>query len=609
MEAESTRRAELQAAKDTAQDEILSMELKQLVRHLATKLSRTELMDLATAQNQKLRNLEVAFRDLLEEKADFLHQKLHHELENVLRQLNTIQQAGENVRNIVEKRVKQCIKDQEGFHEKLETERKEKEEVKMQYQIICKRMRQEESRQKNLEVRQESKIQELEKQCDQWFAAEAVNRHKDMMGMATALRQDLIMNLQAVRKESKSMGVELMTRLDSKMLQCQQSTSQIIAEWNAAYTQNLVALETTLRRDLTLQIENTQKEALIRHEALADSQKAAESRALTQYTGQEARMDQVQAKLTTAITKNTQAMQDDLESKTAATQREFRDQHMQLSQRLSVAIQRLALYEVKSGERYDLLKNTLLELALKLVRKKVVAGLGPDPSIPDLLTQLDVQRTESTDQLLRLEQDIEGLSGSYEQLHGSVQALVTRSNHWAALDVRLQEYHESLVKHCRHIFARSSLSSYGPDQVLQLQGRGLLLKKETVDLIASHSYRIAKTIALKADYDIIRHNVESKDTLTDNQCDAKILQSRETYLMRFLEGVKRAVEVGLDGEGRASGITEIITQFHSKLEQAIRLALSKFSRIHTGRSLFGKISLEAEAACLACNRQFPEEPG
>ncbi|EWM24285.1 hypothetical protein Naga_100020g29 [Nannochloropsis gaditana] len=302
-------------------------------------------------------------------------------------------------------------------------------------------------------------------------------------------------------------------------------------------------------------------------------------------------------------------MQDDLESKTAATQREFRDQHMQLSQRLSVAIQRLALYEVKSGERYDLLKNTLLELALKLVRKKVVAGLGPDPSIPDLLTQLDVQRTESTDQLLRLEQDIEGLSGSYEQLHGSVQALVTRSNHWAALDVRLQEYHESLVKHCRHIFARSSLSSYGPDQVLQLQGRGLLLKKETVDLIASHSYRIAKTIALKADYDIIRHNVESKDTLTDNQCDAKILQSRETYLMRFLGGVKRAVEVGLDGEGRASGITEIITQFHSKLEQAIRLALSKFSRIHTGRSLFGKISLEAEAACLACNRQFPEEPG
>ena len=59
-------------------------------------------------------------------------------------------------------------------------------------------------------------------------------------------------------------------------------------------------------------------------------------------------------------------------------------------------------------------------------------------------------------------------------------------------------------------------------------------------------------------------------------------------------------------------VAEARHHFYDKVEQAIRLALSKFSRVHVGRSLFGKIGLGGETTlptCVCCNRPFPHGSG
>jgi len=612
VEVESKQRAKMQVAKDTAQDEILEMELKQLSRHIAARLSRTELLDMAATQNQKLKSLETAILGVIDERAESLHHKLHGGLEKVIKQLYTIQQAGEKGRNIVEDRVKQCVTDQVGLEKELQKERREKEELQSQCKRLAERLLQVESRQVENTLRQDTGLKSLEKQCNQCLIAESSNRQHDMMGMATALRDDLAENMEAVRKERAALKMELVAHCEAKVAHCRQDAVSAVASCTAFHSQSLVALESNLRRDVTTQLDNTHKDLSARFQALADARQAAEAQALDLFTRQAARTDEVQAELATTLHHTMEALVEQLESKTAALQHELRDQHMNLSQRLSVAVQRLALCEVKSGERHDLLKSALTEMALKLVKEDAVVALGPTPSIPDLLAELGVQRAETAQILVRLEEETAALLSSCAQVQGSVQALATRDSHWAVLDARLHEHYQNLVNHCLVVIVRpssSSSSASGAEQFLQLQGRALLLKKETQDVIATHSYRIAKTIALKADYDVIRNSVERKDPFTDEECDASILQSRETYLRRFLDAVGTGVDKAIAVEGTGVGVRESLAQFHLKLEQAIRLALSKFSRIHVGCSLFGKISLETQPACLSCDRPFVEEAG
>lgn len=58
-----------------------------------------------------------------------------------------------------------------------------------------------------------------------------------------------------------------------------------------------------------------------------------------------------------------------------------------------------------------------------------------------------------------------------------------------------------------------------------------------------------------------------------------------------------------------AGLVEARLHFYEKIEQAVKLALSKFSRVHVGRTLFGKVHLEGQAACVACDRPFNDDPG
>eukprot|EP00624_Nannochloropsis_granulata_P003956 evm.model.NODE_2982_length_36456_cov_21.122120.10 len=611
---ESKQRAKMQVAKDTAQDEILEMEMKQLSCQIAARLSRTELLDMAATQNQKLKSLETAILGVIDERAESLRHKMYGELEKVIKQLYTIQQAGEKGRNIVEDRVKQCVMDHARLKKELQKERREKEELQSQCKRLAEQLLQVESRQAETVMRQDAGLKSLEKQCNQCLIAESSYRQQDLVGMATALRDDLAENMEAVRQERAAFRTELVAHCETAVVHCQQETVNAVTSCTALHSQSLVELESNLRRDVTNQLDNTHKDLSARFQALANTQQATEAQALALCTRQAARTDEIHAELSATLNHTMEALVEKLESKTAALQHELRDQHMNLLQRLSVAVQRLALCEVKSVERHDLLKNALVEMALKLVKEHTAVALGPTPSIPDVLAELGVQRVETAHVLVRLEEETAALLSSCTQLQGSIQALATRDNHWVVLDARLHEHYQNLVNHCLVVIVRplsssSSPPSSGPEQLLNLQGRALLLKKETQDVIATHSYRIAKTIALKADYDVIRNSMERKDPLTDEECDASILQSRETYLTRFLDAVRTGADKAIAVEGTGIGVRESLAQFNLKLEQAIRLALSKFSRIHVGRSLFGKISPETQVTCLSCDRSFVEEAG
>jgi len=599
---ESKQHAKMQVAKDTAQYEFLEMELKKLSRQVAVRLSHTELLDMAAMQNQKLKSLETAILGVIDERAESLHHKLYGELEIVVKQLYAIQQTGEKCRKFVEDRVKQFVMDHTGLENELQKERREKEELKCQYKRLAERLLQVESRQVETAMRQDAGLKDFEKQCNQCLIAESSNRQQDLMGMATALRDDLAENMEAVRQERAALRMELVAHCETAVTSC-----------TALHSQSLVKIESNLRHDVTNQLDSTHKDLSARFQALTDAQQAAEAHALALFTRQVARTDEIQAELAANLNHNMEALVEKLESKTAALQHELRDQHMHLSQRLSVAVQRLALCEVKSGERYDFLKNALTEMALKLVKEDDVVALGPNPSIPDLLAELGIQRAETAHILERLEEETVALLSSCTQLQGSVQALATRDNQWAVLDARLHEHYQNLVNHCVVVMVRpfslsSSQPSSGPEQLLKLEGRALLLKNETQDVIATHSYRIAKTIALKADYDVICNSMERKDSLTDEECDASISQSRETYLTRFLDAVRTGVDKAIVKD-TGIGMRESLAQFHLKLEQAIRLALSKFSRIHVVRSLFGKIISPTQVTCLSCDRSLVEEKG
>lgn len=620
MESDVKQRTKLQAAKDTAQDEMWEMELKQLGRQIEAKLSRAEVLDMTAAQNQKLKSLETAFLGVIDEKAESLHQKLYGELEKVLQQLYTIQQASEKGRSIVDDRVKQCAADQAALQRELQLQRRNKEELQGQCKRLAERLVQVEANHMEQAVRHEEQLKSLEKRCNHYLVAEVANRQKDLKAMAKALRDDLLAHVDAAQHARGGLKAELVAHLEDKMDQGRRDLDQAVSEWNATHKQGLAALESAFRRDLAAQLEATQSDVGARCKALADAQGATESKVFAMCKHNTERTAMFYEELVASLCHGKQVLLEQLETKTGALQHELQDHHMQLSQRLSVAVQRLALCEVKAGERHERLKSALTEVALKLVPPEAAAALGKHPSMEDLLVQLNLHRDATARSLLRLENQTSGLVETQRQMQGTVQSLATRDNHWTVLEARLQEHSEALVHHCLATTVSSSSSSSSASSSSPSSSPvTLTMKKEAKDMIATHSYRVAKTIALKADYEVIRRSVERKEPMTDEECDASLLQLRETYLKRFLDtvavGVNKALQQHQHHQSTFEDMRVVAValegplQFQAKLEQAIRLALSKFSRIHVGRTLFGKINLETQPACLACNRQFVDHPG
>ena len=95
----------------------------------------------------------------------------------------------------------------------------------------------------------------------------------------------------------------------------------------------------------------------------------------------------------------------------------------------------------------------------------------------------------------------------------------------------------------------------------------------------------------------------------------RFLKSQPTNLTPPKTGVEKKHPTNTTPSPNPSAYTTSLTvaearqHFYDKVEQAIRLALSKFARVHVGRSLFGKIGLgSAEPqppTCACCNRAFP----
>jgi hypothetical protein len=187
-----------------------------------------------------------------------------------------------------------------------------------------------------------------------------------------------------------------------------------------------------------------------------------------------------------------------------------------------------------------------------------------------------------------------------EELRDSFGALVTKESFWDVMEKRTKWHAERLGKFCNETEASCSASD-APK-----------LSSEAKKHLSGHAQRIAKVIAAQADASVLQDMVAVGVPKGDGavglamQWDDKVDSARLQILGEFVGKVELGAKRGRPrGLGDDHYVTEGRKMYLDTLTLALKLALSKFTRILPAETMLGVRGLAAQnGACAACARPF-----
>ena len=219
----------------------------------------------------------------------------------------------------------------------------------------------------------------------------------------------------------------------------------------------------------------------------------------------------------------------------------------------------------------------------------------------DLTARLDEDRAA----LVGLEAKAEEQAAITVELRDSFSTLVTKESFWDVMEKRSAWHADRLAKYCNDTESTCS-SSAAP----RLTG-------ESQKHMSGHAQRIAKVIAAKADATVLESmvgvGVPKPEQLAGFalQWDEKVDSARDSILAAFVGTVEKVAKRNRPrGLGEDVFVLEARKMFLETLKLALRLALSKFTRVLPAETMLGTRGLAAQnGACAACARPFGRDNG
>eukprot|EP00752_Nemacystus_decipiens_P004826 g4392.t1 len=215
------------------------------------------------------------------------------------------------------------------------------------------------------------------------------------------------------------------------------------------------------------------------------------------------------------------------------------------------------------------------------------------PSLLSLGAALRRQNEDTASKVLTLQRSGVGTVTVLRKMEAAVHALSTKDLFWKAVDTKLAAHQRAVSDMCLQV-----------EGATVTKRSRITLSKEAQACLAGDMQRVAKLMAVKADYEVIRELAKLEGPEQAGQdWDVRVEFLRQTQMRKFLNDCREALDkMAPEARTNFNG-EEIRGKFLGKLSDSLRVALSKFSPTTPGATLFGKIKLKAKS-CLACDRPF-----
>ncbi|CBN79691.1 hypothetical protein Esi_0368_0016 [Ectocarpus siliculosus] len=203
-------------------------------------------------------------------------------------------------------------------------------------------------------------------------------------------------------------------------------------------------------------------------------------------------------------------------------------------------------------------------------------------SLAHLGTALRRQGEDAAQMVSTLQRSSVGIVTVLRKMEAGVHALSTKDLFWKAVDVKLAAHQRAVGEVCLDV----------EDATVSRRSR-ITLSKEAQACLAGDMQRVAKLMAVKADYEVIRE-LAKLDTpeQTGQDWDERVEFLRQTQMRRFLKDCRDALDKTAPEVRTNFNGEEIRGKFMGKLSDALKVALSKYSPTTPGATLFGKIKLK-----------------
>ena len=213
-------------------------------------------------------------------------------------------------------------------------------------------------------------------------------------------------------------------------------------------------------------------------------------------------------------------------------------------------------------------------------------------SIADVVESAKYQQTSMEDELQNINDENVSMQSAIADVTDDINKLATREEMWDVIETKLTHHVKTLSKECTIL--EEAVQSNKPQN----------LPPHLQRYLAGNTQRIAKLLATKADFEVIRRIVVHSDPASFDW-DAEVTALRTDYKNKFIERVRE--EARKKHPMTDHLIDEARGKFLLKLDLATKVAISKYARVQIGQTLLGRRQMIP--TCMACDRPFGETAG
>ncbi len=635
--------AAIQAAKDDAQDEVMQMEFDSYDRKLANVLKYKDLSEAVNVMDSQMKSIEANLKRNILDSRRQVTSEIDEELERVLNQVKGVIEATEEQDKLLDERVQRLVEKEitsPTSHVTKETviiQQQHEKQAAQDHTAIHKlkasvnKMELEHANSQNL-------MERLAASCEA-----ATKRARESEDIAKKAQEEIVLATSSLNEQLHTTLNEQINTVTTSMLEANAAIETMVNEQKASseetVQQNLAVLTGKLKEEIKQVAETTSQNLQLVTVTTREQFKTLETkqeeviRKMVQETEEDNAHDEIEerrrmlaeiAELKAEIAElkaTKEKEKDDIQNETKNMHETLRRQSMAQVQLVSTqmntknteftnrieemtSIQHSTKIGVKAlqdninditkklHQSIEGLKKENKDNTVKAIETTEKVKLNLSSAIADLDERLQKQAQSLEDEVQNFSDENIAIQGTIADLNDDLNKLATKAELWDIIEAKLDHHVKTLGKECTEL--EESVSSSTPT----------VLSMHLQRYLAGNTQRIAKLLATKADFEVIRKIVTHTDPATvdwDDEVNVLRNKFRNEFLVRVKEEAhkKHPITDMLIDEAR--------DKFMMKLDLAVKVAISKFTRVQVGTTLLGRRQLVP--TCMACDRPFNPNGG
>ena len=566
----------IQAAKDEAQDEVMQMEFDSYDRKLSSVLKYKDLSEAMNLVDAQVKALEANMKRQLLDTARAVNGNVEHELEKVLSQVKGVVDAtdgqdkllDEKVERLVQKQIEMGPSGQHTVSKETVIIKEAQDKQQRQDHTIVNKLKERVNTMELDHAKAMNLLERLSKQCEmaseRAMKSEALAETMEEKIMATNISlnetltgtiEENFKTLNTTIHENKVFTETIITETKNVI---REERDEAINVAQAAIKGDIEMVKETVQEETgklveasitqeVKQMETRQEAQILKMVGKAEEEEQAEMKEGQKRLESElARLKMEIEGLANSASEAQDSAKGDLESVSEAAKKHTISQMELISKQLDGKHTEITnrVDELKAGEVANKLgiktikedvenlmkmfngtlegvKKESRDNNVKLIEQNMQTKLSLGSSIADLEEKLNVTNKQLDDEVQNFSDENFSMQGAIADLSDDLTKLATRSNMWDAIAKKLDHHVKTLGQECANL--EESASSSKPT----------LLSIDLQRYLAGNTQRIAKLIATKADFEVIRKIVNHSDpALVD--WDAEVNTLRATFRLELI---------------------------------------------------------------------------